>query len=716
MNPTDPSAPPRELRGADPVGGRLLFQAVRRHPVLFTLIVLATLGAGFGLWRALPLPRTTGAVVFQVAAQPPAVLEPPADSRGDFLAYRGTQAALVRKRQVLAATLDQPEVRDLAAVQEQADPVGWLDHRLNVDFRVGPEFMRVSLEGDDPQEVVAILGALSRSYLAEVDERENGQRRRRLAQLESVQAEQRDRQAKVQKEIDAIAVRLGSKDATTLALADQMAREELTNANREVAEIDAQLQVLPRPDAPKPKGEVTVPPSMIEDRLRKDSTLIQLEGELTKARARLAATERSYKPGVTTPAVTKARDEVQAAEDDLNRARDDLRPRVEAALREELTEERQRKAAQDADTVARLTRRKDALAARTREIRGKMAEANRARIELENLKQETAHTDKFAGTVADEAERLRLELGAPPRVTMSEEPFLAAGLEGNRRLKITLAGMLAVFVAGFGLLVLYEHRTRPVTRARDAADGLGLRLLGTVPALGARGGRYNADPHRALAEAIDTTRTMVLYGAADRRVRTLLVTSAVDGEGKTSLAGHLAISLTRAGYRTLLVDGDVQAPSTHALFDLPAAPGLCEVLRGEATVDQAIRPTPLPGLSVLPAGAWDLIARQALVGHRWKTVKADLEAGYDFVVIDSGPVLLVSDSLLLARDADGVLLSVLLDVSRVSSVEETRDRLRTVGANVLGVVVNGVVTPSYRAVQTRGPAAPARLAEAGLPA
>jgi capsular exopolysaccharide synthesis family protein len=200
-------------------------------------------------------------------------------------------------------------------------------------------------------------------------------------------------------------------------------------------------------------------------------------------------------------------------------------------------------------------------------------------------------------------------------------------------------------------------------------------------------------------------------------VRTLLVTSAVDGEGKTSLAGHLAISLTRAGFRTLLVDGDVQAPSAHGLFDVPAAPGLCEVLRGDVTVHDAIHPTALPGLSVLPAGAWDLIARQALVGNRWRTVKDDLEASYDFVVIDSGPVLLVSDSLLLARDADGVLLSVLIDHSRVSSVEETRDRLRTVGANVLGVVVNGVVTPSYRSAQGRGPVVvQAPLAGAGLPA
>ena len=720
MTSADPVSP-REPRGPEAVGGRLLFQAVRRHPVLFVGLLVLTAVTGIALWLGLPLPRHTAAVVFQVSAQQPAVLAPTSDSRVDFPAYRQTQAALVKKRQVLAAALERPEVRDLPSVREQPDPVSSLERRLVVDFRVGSEFMRVSAEGDDPEELMAILRAVARAYLAEVDERENGQRRRRLARLEDVLKAQRERHAAVQKGIDAIAVRLGSKDAATLALTDQLAREELANSNRELTEIDAQLQLLPAANAPKPNGPVAVPASLVEDRVRKDPTLIQLEGEVTKARARLAATERLFKAGVVNPTLTKAREDVQAAEDDLARARTDLRPRVEAALREELQDERQRRTREEAEAFARLTRRKDALVARTQEIRAKIAETNRARIDLENLRLETAHADRFAGTISDEAERLRLELGAPPRITLAEEPYLATGLEGNRRLKYTLAGMLATFVAGFGALVLFEYRTRPVTRVRDAADGLGLRLLGTVPALGGRsgrGGRYNGDPHRALAEAIDTTRTLVLYGAADRRVRTLLVTSAVDGEGKTSLAGHLAISLARAGFRTLLVDGDVQAPSANALFDVPAAPGLCEVLRGEATVVDAVHPTGLPGLAVLPAGAWDLVARQTLAGNRWKALKADLESEYDFVVVDSGPVLLVSDSLLMARDADGVLLSVLLDVSRVASVEETRDRRRAVGANVLGVVVNGVVTPSYRSAQARGPVvvAPGPLAGAGLPA
>jgi capsular exopolysaccharide synthesis family protein len=200
-------------------------------------------------------------------------------------------------------------------------------------------------------------------------------------------------------------------------------------------------------------------------------------------------------------------------------------------------------------------------------------------------------------------------------------------------------------------------------------------------------------------------------------LRTLLVTSAVEGEGKTSLAGHLAISLARAGYSTLLVDGDVRAPSAHDLFQVPGAPGLCEVLNGESNLESVIHPTAIPGLSVLAAGAWDLDVRQSLAGTRWRETRRELESAFDFVVVDSGPVLAVSDSLLMARDVDGVLLSALLDVSRVSSVEETRDRLRAVGANLLGVVINGVVAPSYRSAHARAPVVRPPFAEAvALPA
>ncbi|MBN9518385.1 CpsD/CapB family tyrosine-protein kinase, partial [bacterium] len=269
-----------------------------------------------------------------------------------------------------------------------------------------------------------------------------------------------------------------------------------------------------------------------------------------------------------------------------------------------------------------------------------------------------------------------------------------------------ISGILTVAL-GLAGLIGWEYRHRRVTHTQEATTDIGIRLLGTVPPVGQAG---PAAPGPALAEAIDTTRTMLLHGAPDGdRLRTVLVTSAVAGEGKTSLAGHLAISLARAGYRTLLVDGDIHSPAAHRLFGVDAAPGLCELLRGQAAPESAVRPSPLPGLSILPAGNWDLAARQAIIGDGWRNVKEALVARFDFLVIDTAPLLMVSDTLLLARDADRVVLSVLLGVSQVAHVAETAGRLQAVGANLTGAVVNGVWHDAYRTAYgyAKGEAAPA---------
>jgi capsular exopolysaccharide synthesis family protein len=515
-------------------------------------------------------------------------------------------------------------------------------------------------------------------------------------------------------------VRLGSKDGATLALLDHLTREELAQATRELHEIESQLQLFapaPRSDGSKPQTAVS--PALIDERFRREPSIVQMESDVARARDRVTDIEQLLKPGTVGPVLLRARDEVKAAEDRLAKAKAEMRPKIEASIREERAAQAEQRDSLAKEASDRLKRQQQALNRRIEEFKDKIGENNRFRIELENLKSQIAHTDKLTAAISEESERLRMELGAPPRVTLSEEPYTVSGIQGNRRLKMTLLTTLGVFLLGFGGLVAWEYRTRRVSNARDLSNGLGLKLLGSVPRIAASGrAAQGADFRLALAEAIDTTRTMVLHGSAnDRPLRTFLVTSAVEGEGKTSLAGHLAISLASAGYSTLLVDGDLRAPSAHGLFDVAGAPGLCEILCGEAELASAIHPTAVPGLSVMPAGAWDIGVRQSLAGARWGQVRRELESAFDFVVVDSGPVLAVSDSLLMARDVDGVLLSVLVDVSRVSSVEETRDRLRAIGANVLGVVINGVVIPSYRSAQSRTPVVQPPFAESvALPA
>jgi polysaccharide biosynthesis transport protein len=341
---------------------------------------------------------------------------------------------------------------------------------------------------------------------------------------------------------------------------------------------------------------------------------------------------------------------------------------------------------------------------RADDLKNTIAQSSDYRIELDNLKSLIAQTERLSAALGETIEHLKVELGAPSRMTVADDPFVVAGLEGNRRLKFTLLAALAVFGFGFVTVVGWEHRTRRFTHTDEVAAALGVRLLGSVPVYGREPETVNAHP--ILVEAIDATRTMLVHGTDQPDLRLLVVTSAVSGEGKTSLTGHLAISLARAGFRTLLVDGDLRAPTAQRIFDLPLAPGLCELLEGRAGLTDAVRPTGVPGLSVLPAGVWTTTTHQALVGDRWRALKERLKAEFDYIVVDTSPVLLVSDALLLARDADGVVLSVLLGASQVALVEEAVERLQTVRARCMGVIANGARAAAHQYTHGYGAARP----------
>jgi capsular exopolysaccharide synthesis family protein len=168
-----------------------------------------------------------------------------------------------------------------------------------------------------------------------------------------------------------------------------------------------------------------------------------------------------------------------------------------------------------------------------------------------------------------------------------------------------------------------------------------------------------------------------------------LVTSASAGEGKTTLAGHLAGSLARSGRRTLLVDGDLRRPAVHELFEVPMQPGFSEVLLAEVEVADAVQETMVENLFVIPAGQWDREVMQALARDGLEGVFEKLQEEFDFIILDSHPVLLATDSLLLGRQADAVILSVMREVSQMPRVYAAAQQLTSLGIRVLGAVVNG---------------------------
>jgi tyrosine-protein kinase Etk/Wzc len=193
-------------------------------------------------------------------------------------------------------------------------------------------------------------------------------------------------------------------------------------------------------------------------------------------------------------------------------------------------------------------------------------------------------------------------------------------------------------------------------------------------------------------EAFRNLRTGLIWSDGGETLRTLVVTSAAPGEGKTMTAANLAVTLAYDGLRVLLVDCDIRRPRIHGLFQLPRAPGLMELLRASSDPDapppRAIRETPVARLSVLTCGALPVNAANLLSGTRMRVLLGELREQFDIIVLDTPPVLATADASIVASLTDGVLLVVRAGTTDRNAAQRAYQQLANVGARVVGTVLN----------------------------
>jgi capsular exopolysaccharide synthesis family protein len=268
--------------------------------------------------------------------------------------------------------------------------------------------------------------------------------------------------------------------------------------------------------------------------------------------------------------------------------------------------------------------------------------------------------------------------------------------------------------AGLGLLVgvlgafLLESLDDTLRSTDDVELFAGLLSIGAIPhfqpARGARAEETGEEPgeRRRLvsitapasptAEAYRALRSSVLLSAIDNPLRTLVVTSAFMSEGKSTLSANLAVMLAQRGERVLIVDADLRRSTLHLLFGLrrPAS-GLTNLLSRQSDESVILHPLEqVPTLAYLPAGAVPPNPAELLASHRMSEMMRQWSEQYDRVILDTAPILAVSDSLAPAARADSVLLVVRAGVTRKKALLRTRELLRRVNAPLLGVVVNDV--------------------------
>lgn len=197
------------------------------------------------------------------------------------------------------------------------------------------------------------------------------------------------------------------------------------------------------------------------------------------------------------------------------------------------------------------------------------------------------------------------------------------------------------------------------------------------------------EPLGAASEAYRMLRTNLFYSLIDSPPRVIVVTSASPREGKSITCANLAVTLAQVGKSVLVLDCDLRRPVQHTVFGVPYSPGLVDILAGEQNLQEVCQ-EPIPGLKVVPAGHVPPNPAEILSSRRLVEFLVRARQEFDYVLVDTPPVRLVSDSAILARQGDGVLLVLDVQEAGKRSLRHAMRTLEGVGANVIGTVMNNV--------------------------
>lgn len=311
-----------------------------------------------------------------------------------------------------------------------------------------------------------------------------------------------------------------------------------------------------------------------------------------------------------------------------------------------------------------------------------------------------ARTGSVGASVENRANQLRvlsaLQTGDAQLMQPASVPTSPSSPKTKRNL---LIGVLLGLILGIGVAAMVEWLDRRLRDPEALEAAFGIPVLGVVP----RDAAF-ADPQRSTSggpsEVFSLLRARLRYFNVDREVRSLLITSSVAGEGKTTVSMNLAFSEAAAGTKVVLVEADLRRPTIASVLNLDAAPGLSEALTHSASLDASLRTVPVPGrsdngheapvLSVLPSGAIPPNPAELIESQAMADLLSTLTERFELVILDSPPVSLVSDPIPLIKRVDGLLVVCRIGVTNRDGARSLRQQLENLDAPALGLVANAM--------------------------
>lgn len=686
--------------------GKALLKGLRRHWVLaLTLGAICATAASLLAYRLMPAPEYIArAQLLALANERSIVEEDQRANQAEFRTFQKTQETLIKSPKVLNIVATTPVIARLTTIKEhREDPVAWLAENLRVDFQ--GEVMNVSLSGGRPKDITLIVNNVVTAYLDHIVNSVFSERKQEAITLAGMVKESDEQLKKKQKERAEQANNAKAPDEASLLERHKSVISEIDAvkkeqwfANSELKKAQIELEMALRKQSPN-FDQARVNKS-IDDIIDNDPSVQALRSKVTGLEDGIEAAERNVRNGGRDPVIRANRRQLAEAKQDLEDTINEVRSKAEAAAQGlAVTGSGNAVLADINERVEFYNTYSQFLDQKIRTLESQSVAVTQQSNDLSLIDAQIEATKEHNQKIRKRLQSLEGDLESPTRVkslSPASEPRLP---DTKKRLILTAGAGAGTFALVLLAISFLEYRVRRIDSSDTVSQGLGMRIIGALPATPNRSrfalpGRQGAALQEAywrsrLNESVNAIRTLMLRHSQNEKMQVVMVTSASVGEGKTSLSCHLATSLARAGRKTLLLDCDLRNPTAHRVFDLPLEPGMCEVLRGQVPLDEVSHPIALGDLRMITAGRCDLQALHALGMDQIGEIINRLRSQFDYIVVDTPPVLPVADPLLIGQHVDAALFSILRDVSRAPKVHTAAERLASLGIRILGAVVAG---------------------------
>ena len=656
----------------------------RRRWIVAISVVLSISGAFWHLSRVTPLYTSTSQVYVEKSG--PKIITDSTGVMTQSYNYLHTQKERLRSTPILASALEQPGMRELRTLRAFTNPLGFLKSALETEVGKKDEIIRISLELADADEAATIVNAVVDAYITF----HSTQKRHTAAEvLRTLQSMKSKRDVELASKLKAmldykqsnVGLAYETKDGNVIT--ERLARFSDALTGAQLATIDAESGY------EASKAMLSDPSKMQQlmaaSRARGGGAagqgeVARLQAEIGRLELQLLEMRRSLTD--THPAFKVTQDKIE-----------ELEKRLPKLVREAAETE----VALAAQRLAAAQQKEAKIRAFFEEQREEAQGLNVQLAEFMRLRSDWEQTKKLCDILDERIKEINVteDTGAL-NITILEVASPGTSPTSPNRTRTMAMALVLGAMLGVGLALGRDWLDQRFRSADEISATLGAPILGIVPAmnprqsLALRGRKVIIDSTSHAAEAYRTIRTAIYFGVPNGDARTLLVTSPAPGDGKTTLVSNLGLSMAQAGQRTLIIDADFRKPMQHNIFEVERDRGLSDVLAGGMPFDSVVHHTDTEGLDLLPCGPTPPNPSEIINSRAFADLLKGVSETYDRVLVDSPPVMPVTDARILGAMCDVTILVVHAGKSHRKVAQRARDGLLSVGSRLLGVVVNAV--------------------------